>query len=191
MAATHPISVRSERTTYSRVSIAFHWTIAALIAGSMTSGILHGYVDDATAARIMLIHKPAGITILALSFARVVWRLSERSPPPADVSYRWDRLLARFTHTMLYVLMLAVPLAGWAAASGHGALSYFGLFDVPSLPLTEAEASRAGDVHSFLALLMLGLMLLHIAGALKHHLVDKDDVLTRMAPMLKRRRANG
>lgn len=186
MATVH--ADRTSHSGYSRVAIALHWTIAALIIGNAVGGILADRVDDATAGAIMSVHKPTGLTILALSLFRLGWRLSHGFPRLPDSTPWWDAVFARATHITFYFLMIAVPLAGWMMVSGGSRpLEYFGLFDVPKLPVSKATAGLAHDAHTILAFTTIGLVVLHAAGALKHHLIDRDDVLHRMLPIVRRR----
>jgi cytochrome b561 len=180
-------SAATSRSTYSRVSITLHWLIAFMIMGSMTSGILHKYVDEATAADLMKTHMPAGFTILLLSVLRVGWRVANGFPNLPMQTQRLDVRIARATHVALYLLMIGIPLAGWLAASGRGGFSYFGLFEIAPLPVSESVARVFADAHAALAMAMFALIALHIAGALKHHFIDRDDVLVRMLPLLRPR----
>jgi cytochrome b561 len=172
---------------YSRVAIALHWTIAVMILGNLAGGILADQVDKATAGAIMSVHKPLGITVLALSLVRLGWRLSHGFPRYPDSVPVWDAGLSRATHVAFYLLMIAVPLAGWMMVSaGPRPLEWFGLFPIPKLPVSEATADAAHGAHVRLAYLTLILLALHVAGALKHHFVDRDDVLARMLPLVRR-----
>ena len=95
-------------------------------------------------------------------------------------------MFARATHLAFYVMMIAVPLAGWAMVSaGPRPLEWFGLFDWPKLPVDRATGEIAHDAHVILALSTVGLVLLHVAGALKHHFLDRDFVLARMLPLVR------
>lgn len=169
-------------TTYSRGAIAFHWTIAVLVIANLLIGF--GLLSG------MPTHKAIGITVLVLTVARVGWRIAHRPPPlPADVP-AWQARVAQLTHWLLYALMLAMPLTGWLMVSNGETLrplTWFGLFDIPYLTISR----RAGDIghegHELLAIPFAALVLLHIAAAMKHHLIDRDSVLVRMAPMLGRR----
>lgn len=178
-------------STYSSVSIALHWLITFMIVGSMTSGTLLNYVDKATAAEIMMTHKPAGFTILMLSVIRLLWRLAHRAPPLPPSTPAWNVSVAHASHIALYALMVGVPLAGWVAASSRGGFSYFGLFDVPALPLPEGILQVGGATHAALVIGMLGLIAIHVAGALKHHFINRDSVLVRMLPKFGRSSATG
>lgn len=131
-------------------------------------------------------HKWAGVTILTLSFVRLVWRLTHRPPAlPAAVEQAmpaWQRFAHHATHLGLYVLFFAVPLAGWAYSSAAGfPIVPFGLFQLPDfVPVSEGLADLLKPVHKYAAYGLAGFVVLHVAGALKHHFVDRDALLSRM-----------
>lgn len=182
------LSQRTSHSGYSRVAIALHWTIAVLIIGNALGGLLHESFGEQAGAAIIAVHKSIGLTVLALSLFRLFWRWSHGFPRFPDSTPTWDAVTARATHVAFYVLMIAVPLAGWMMVSGGTRpLEWFGLFDVPKLPVSRATAGVAHDAHTVLAFTTIGLVVLHVAGALKHHLVDRDDVLQRMLPLVRRR----
>lgn len=186
--ATAALPQRTSHSGYSRVAIAFHWTIALLIIGNAVGAIVSEGLDGPTRGAIMSIHKPTGITILFLSLARLGWRLGHGFPRFPDSTPAWDAAFARATHVAFYFLMIAVPLAGWIMVSpGDRPLTWFGLFDIPKLPVSKATGEAAHTAHVTLAFLTIVLVVLHVAGALKHHLVDKDDVLQRMLPLVRRK----
>jgi cytochrome b561 len=177
----------TDTARYSSVAIAFHWTIAALVIANLVIGIGH---DGIPALRkLMGAHKAIGITVLALTAARVAWRLAHRPPPLPAGTPAWERGAAHASHWTLYLLMIAMPLTGWAMVSGPEAtrpLSWFGLFNVPLLPIGSGAADAGHSAHGVLGWVMLALVVLHIAAALRHHLVLRDHVLARMAPALRR-----
>ena len=172
---------RAER--YSRVAIAFHWTIAALVIFNIAVGLGHDPIPALRA--LMPAHKAIGLTVLALTALRVTWRLAHRPPPlPADTP-GWERGAAHATHWTLYLLLVALPLSGWVMVSGpqgRRPLSWFGAFDLPYLPVTSLAAEGAAKAHGLLGWVMLALVLLHVAAALRHHLLLRDRVLARMLP---------
>lgn len=184
----------SARSRYSTVAIALHWTIALLIIVNIIGGLLHDVFLDspdaqmkATGYVIMGLHKAAGIAVLALTVARIVWRLV--NPPPALPAHMTpvERILAKATHFAFYALMILLPLSGWAMASASPKrfpISFFGLFDVPFLPVAQAKATAVmlHDRHEQLAYVAIALIAVHVAAALKHHYMDRDNVLVRMLP---------
>lgn len=180
--------IENGRSGYSRVAIALHWTIALLILGNVAGALIADSADRATAGAIMAMHKSIGITVLVLSLVRLGWRLAHGFPPLPAHTPRWDAVAARANHIAFYVLMIAVPLAGWIMVSGGDRpLTWFGLFDIPKLPVSPGTAKAANGAHELLAFTTVGLVVLHVAGALKHHLVDRDEVLSRMLPLVRRR----
>lgn len=169
---------------YSRGAITFHWTIALLVIVNLVIGIGHDYIPALKAW--MAAHKAIGITVLVLTFGRVAWRFAHRPPPlPADVR-PWERGVAHATHWTLYLLLLAMPLSGWAMVSGpeRRPLTWFGAFDIPYLPVSKAGSEIGGNAHGLLGWLMLALVVLHVAAALRHHFLLRDTTLWRMAPVL-------
>lgn len=174
-------------TRYSTGAMAFHWIIALLIVMNFAAAFVAENLPKPQAMQVMGNHKAIGITVLLLTVARILWRLTHR-PPAFLTSLRpWEAALARFTHAAFYVLMIGVPLAGWlmhSAYSGGAPVPMFGLFSYPGLPLAadKAGAGVAGEVHEVLAFAMLGLAGLHVIGALKHQFFDRDRSLARMLP---------
>ena len=170
---------------YSAVAMWFHWTIAALVIANLVIGLFH----DALPGGAMPAHKAIGLTVLALTAARVAWRLGHRPPPlPADTP-GWERGAAHATHWLLYLLMVAMPVTGWMMVSGSAIrrpLTWFGLFDLPYLPIGPQAGGIGHDGHAILGWVMLALVVLHVAAALRHRLILRDQVLARMAPALNR-----
>ncbi|NIJ07316.1 cytochrome b561 [Sphingomonas vulcanisoli] len=171
---------------YSHVAILLHWAIAALVLTTIPLGVYGANFGGDLARTAKDIHKPIGILILALTLVRVGWRLSHKPPALPDGMTPAMRRVARGTHIAFYVLLLVLPLSGWWMSSAvpvRHPIS-FGLFDVPFLPVPRgfASAGPAHLVHVALGFLMIGLAALHIAAALKHQFVDRDQVLNRMLP---------
>ena len=170
---------------YSRVAMWFHWTIAVLVIVNLVIGLLHDAIGG------MGLHKPIGLTILALTAGRIAWRLLHRPPPLPAHTPAWERAAAHATHWVLYLLMIAMPVTGWVMVSGaevRRPLTLFGLFDIPYLPVGRDAASLGHDAHALLGWLMLALVVLHVAAALRHWLVLRDGVFGRMAPALEKGR---
>lgn len=171
---------------YSSGAILFHWTIALLVIVNLAIGLLHESLLDGVKGAIPL-HKSIGLTVIGLTLGRIAWRLAHRAPPHPPTMKRWERLAANGAHIGLYVLMLALPMSGWALASGgpkRYPLNWFGLFDVPYLPVSKAAGDAAHNAHGLLGWVMLALIVLHVAAALRHHFILKDGILARMVPGL-------
>jgi cytochrome b561 len=194
-------TVVATRSAYSRAAIVLHWVIAAMILGNIVGGLVMGQLLESPDPEMRQIgfvgvqlHKSFGLTVLVLSVVRLVMRLIEGFPPlPAHMT-GFERFLARFTHWGFYALMILMPLSGWVMVSasplGFPTL-WFGLFEWPHLPVEQSRvtAERVHNAHELLAFTAIGLILLHVAGALKHHFLDRDDVLARMLPFVRRRTA--
>jgi cytochrome b561 len=174
---------------YNRVAIWFHWSIALLVLANLALGLLHENLLDGI-PWVMPVHKSIGLTVLALTLGRIVWRLTHRPPPYSASIASWERTVSGVTHFLFYALMLALPLSGWAMVSGSARrrpLDFFGLFDVPFLPVGPSIGSAAGNAHGLLGWVMLALIVLHVAAALRHHFLLRDTVLARMVPALRPR----
>ncbi len=186
---------------YSTVAIFLHWLIALLIIANLVGGLTHEIwtesadaADKAFGLQIMLWHKAVGVLVLALSLVRLGWRLANPAPALPAHMKGWERGLSIGTHHLFYVLMIAVPLTGWVMVSVYPTdvpfpFPFFGLFELPYLPLGHSKplAEAFGEAHELLAFGTIGLLVLHVAAALKHHLIDRDDVLARMAPWIRAR----
>ncbi len=175
---------------YTAVAIGLHWLLAVLIATAFCMGLVMTELP-LSPARIRLYnwHKWIGITVLGLSAVRWGWRL--RHPPPAlparivATMPRWQRGCWRATHAGLYLLFFAVPLAGWVYSSALGfPVVWFGVVPLPDLvapnKLLADELLRS--LHVALAFTLAAAVLVHVAGALKHHWIDRDGLLARMWP---------
>lgn len=174
---------------YSRGAIAFHWIIALLIAGNFAGAWLAEDLPKAEQMEMMGYHKAFGLLVLALTIARIAWRLTHQPPPLVETLKAWEAALAKVLHALMYFLMLAIPLAGWglhSAFSKGQAVSAFGLA-VPALPVgsDKPTVGMFHELHEVFATLMLVLFAVHVAAALKHHLVDKDGTMRRMVPWMR------
>ncbi|MDQ0455439.1 cytochrome b/b6 domain-containing protein [Rhizobium paknamense] len=190
---------------YSRVAILLHWAIALLILSMIPMGwwmvrAINSPDSQQTAYQAFQLHKSIGFAILALTVLRIVWRLTHRPPPlPANMK-GWEVFLAHATHMTFYAFMLAMPLTGWLYVSSGWAIatdkplevatSWFGLFTIPHLPGLEANRSvafGAMGAHAWMAYGGAVLIALHVAAALKHHVIERDGVLAQMLPFFKQR----
>ena len=187
---TNAPAVTASASRYSRGAIVLHWLIALLIIGNVAGAWLSEDLPKPDRAAIMALHKAFGITILLLTLVRIAWRLTHTPPPMVETLKAWEAALARVTHWLFYILMLAMPLTGWAfvSAASHGKpVSMFGLINMPALPVgfDKTTAGTFQDLHSTLGFVIVGLFALHVAGALKHQFLDRDGTLRRMVPFLK------
>lgn len=174
---------------YHGVSIAFHWLLALMILGSFSLGL---YMVDLpfSPSRLKLYnwHKWAGVTILALSAGRLLWRLTHRPPALPGSMPPWQRAASHVSHVAMYVFFFAVPLTGWAYSSAAGfPIVWFGVIPLPDfVPKDRELAEMLKPFHWISAYALATVVVVHIAAALKHHFVDRDDVLKRMLPASKK-----
>lgn len=181
-------------THYSRTAISLHWLVAIAIAATFGLGVyMHELPFSPERLRLYAWHKWAGVTIFLLVLLRLFWRLSHRPPAPVAGMPRWQRRASGGVHGLLYVLMLAVPLSGWLMSSAKGVQTvWFGVLPLPDLLGRDKELGEALEtVHKTLNFSMAGLVLLHAVAALKHHLVDRDEVLARMLPFIGKPKSSG
>ena len=182
---------RSHGLSYSRVAIILHWATAALVLSTIPLGLYGASSDSPGGQAATDVHKTIGILVLALTIVRVGWRLAH-PPMPLQATMNLSlRRIARLTHLLFYVLLLALPVSGWWMSSAVPTRHAFGVgsFAIPFLPVPRgmASAGPAHFVHIQLAFVMIGLVGLHLLAALKHQFVDRDAVLRRMLPSAKGR----
>ncbi|MGN3975336.1 cytochrome b [Tsuneonella sp. SYSU-LHT278] len=175
-----------ERTRYSRVAMLLHWLIAIAVIAQWRIAESAEHAASETAGRaIMANHFSLGVTTLMLVLLRLGWRFVAPNPPLAAHLAQWERWLSRTTHTLFYVLLVVMPLAGWMAMSKYGApVSVWGLFALPPLPVApDPDGAKAiFGAHATAGMVLLGLLALHVLGTLKHTAIDKDGNLFRMLP---------
>jgi len=189
------------RDRYSHVAIALHWTIAILLLSNIGIAWYFNTLHGMARLSPIALHQSIGLTVLVLSVARLVWRLV--NPPPKLPGYvtGWEKLLSTVVHWSFYVVMIGLPLTGWAMRSAsplHHILP-IKLFFIPwpaigPLASTAPDQAKSAEhlfeaAHGLLGKLAYGLIVLHVAGALKHQFISRDDVVARMIPILKRRAA--
>lgn len=167
--------------------ISLHWTAGAIILALIALGwaMVYGGLDAAATFDLYQWHKSFGFVALAVTAARLVARIASSSPPAPD-SQSWERRLATLTQGSLYVLTLGAILSGWLVVSASPLpvpTRFFDLFVIPNIAGPDPSLFAAAELaHRLFSWGMAVLIALHVAGALKHHLVDRDDVLRRMLP---------
>lgn len=179
----------SKSARYTLPAQVLHWLIALLIVGMFPLGL---YMSDLplSVRKIELYswHKWVGITVLLLVVLRILWRVTHRPPPlPATIS-RWQQGAAELMHNLLYVLILFIPLTGWALSSAAGVpVVWWGLWKLPSLlPANQALAHLLELVHATLNYTLAALLVAHVGAVVKHNFIDHDGVLSRMLPWERR-----
>lgn len=174
---------------YTRTAIYLHWLIALALVSTFALGFyMQGLPFTPGKLQLYSWHKWAGVTIFCFVVFRLAWRLTHRAPRLPEGMARWQQIAAEAGHGLLYVLMVAVPLSGWLMSSSLGFQTvWFGVLPLPDLMSPdETWGERLLTVHKTLNYTMAALVAGHAAAALKHHFVDRDGVLARMQPRLRR-----
>lgn len=169
------------RDEYGLISIALHWSMAVLVVGLFVLGKYMVSLDYYHPLYLILPQWHLGLGLLTgvLLMVRLLWRWS--NPLPQVRGEYGERLLAGVVHRLFYLLLLSLVLSGYVTATADGRpLEVLGWFDIPALYRGDDLADRAGALHQTLGWLLAVLFALHLAGALKHHFIDKDDTLRRM-----------
>ncbi|WP_420332244.1 cytochrome b [Roseibium sp.] len=175
-----------EKKSISRVEIGLHWTIAIGIIGLISLGI---FMSNTRSFSLYDIHKSIGLLVFAIVVVRVLVRLQKGWPENISEGPAWEHGVARVVHWILILGTIIMPLSGMldAVMSGQG-LSIFGLDLIADNPgnngrpqaIDESMAEMAEEAHQLTGYVLIGAIVLHVAGALKHHLVDGDNTLIRM-----------
>jgi cytochrome b561 len=170
---------------YTWQAMALHWLLAVLIIGMLWLGFSLEDIPRNTPARgfYVNLHKSFGVLVLMLVLLRMAWRARHKAPPLPAGMPRWQEQAAVWSHRLLYLCMLLQPLSGYlASAFGKFGVKFFGI----PLPQWAWESkpvqSFFGTIHGVVAVTLLVLVALHVAAALKHLLVDRDQVFQRMWP---------
>lgn len=175
---------------YDPIAVTLHWVIALAILTMIPLGFFMEDLPGSIRFDGYVFHKSLGITVLALSIFRLIWRFL--NPPPAlpGGMKPSEKMLAQIMHWLLYFLIIAMPLSGWlmVSASRKYPTVFFWLGEIPFIPLPanidgRKTAGMFGEYHEWLAYGAIFLVILHVAAALKHHFINRDNVLARMLPI--------
>ena len=178
------MSMRNTATKWGSVSKTFHWLVVVLLVIQGILGLTMGDFARDTRMELTTLHKSIGITILMVVVLRLLWNLYSRRPAFAPGVTPLERNLAITVEVLLYVLMFAVPIAGWLMSDyGGRPVSWFGVFNLPQLvaenhDLHEVWEHRHEQLFWVLVLLATG----HAGMAIYHQVVQRDDTLSRMMP---------
>ena len=169
--------------SYTRTAKAFHWIMAILIGGLLVLGL---YMQDLPLSpqklELYSWHKWFGVTVFVLVWFRLAWRRSHRPPDLSESLSPRLRYAAHVGHTLLYMLMILIPLSGWLMSSAKGFQTvWFGLVPIPDLiGKSRALGDLLQQLHKALNIILMLTLTGHILAAMWHHFVLKDDTLRRM-----------
>lgn len=172
-------------THYTRTAKGLHWLMALMLFGLLALGF---YMADLplspTKLKLFSWHKWAGVSVFMLVFVRLAWRITHQPPALPTTMPKHMQLAAHAGHLALYGLMLVIPLSGWLMSSAKGFQTvWFGILPLPDLLAKNKElGTLLQEVHESLNFLLIAVIAVHVLAALKHHFIDKDDILKRMLP---------
>jgi cytochrome b561 len=178
------MAIRSTATAWGAVTRLFHWGMLLLLVGGIGVGFyMTGLPLGPTKLKIYAVHKSVGLTLLGLAVLRLLWRFAERRPALPRMPV-WQARIATATHVLLYALMFGIPLSGWLFNSAAGfPLQWFRLVNLPALAAADpALKALARQIHASGVIVLIVIVVLHAAAALKHHFVDHDRTLAAMLP---------
>ncbi len=176
----------TSNSRYHFLSQTLHWLVAGLIVVQFVLAKFAESAADTGSAVLELAllanHKSVGITVLALVIVRLIWRHSTPPPQLPATMRRWQMLASRISHWVLYGLIILLPLSGWLMSSASAySVSWFGFIQLPDFVAPDpGKKAIFQQLHGFMATALFVVAIVHIFAALKHHLIDKDGVLTRM-----------
>ncbi len=177
------MAIRNSASSYGWPAQALHWSVVVLVIAQY---VLANMAEAADSRMDMFVlfarHKSVGLTIFALAVVRLVWRFMNEQPRLPVTMPVWQRTLAQATHWLLYVLVFLLPITGvLGSAASNYPVTWFGAFAIPPLlEPNEALGDLLHEIHKILAGSLAVVAGIHLLGALKHHFVDKDDILRRM-----------
>jgi cytochrome b561 len=178
------MTFRNTNRSWGSLTKALHWIIVILIINQWVIAERAEELKGLEKLQALSWHKSFGMTILMLAIIRLVWRWMNPVPDLRAETKPWERVLAKVSHVLLYALIFALPLTGWMMSSARNfPVSWFKQFQFPDLVAPSDQTfHQMNDLHHLLFGVLVVVALLHIAGALKHHFIDRNDVLKRMLP---------
>jgi cytochrome b561 len=180
---------------YTSVAVVLHWLLALGILSLLMIGLAMTQLSVTPLMQFSLyqLHKSVGITVLLLVVLRLIWRLLYRPPPMPDAMSRFEQRAAESTHLLFYILMLGLPLSGWALVSAsifNIPTVLYGIIPWPNMPILSNLSNKAPveitlkTVHIYGAWFLLAVVALHLGAVLRHQFILRDDVLRRMSVRL-------
>lgn len=169
--------------SYGSVSKFFHWAIFILILGMIIYGFVLGDFPKAWKALGYNIHKLIGLTVLILMVLRMIWAFMNPKPKLPSKTPLWQIAAERLMHFSFYLVLLAMPIVGWImAVAANKPPKLFGYSLTLPIAPNEVLAKQMGLTHEILAYVIIAMVVLHVGAALKHHYINKDNILKRMMP---------
>lgn len=183
------MSLRNTSEEYGRIAKYFHWLSAILLVTLLLVGWLMDKTDPSIKGTVYNIHKLFGLLFLTLTIPRLVWAVSNIKPKLPSAMRLWEKVAERIVHGGLYLSLLLMPLLGWGMSTAAGrAPTLFGTsIPLPGIIHNSVTAQLFASYHATFAWVIVLLVSLHVGAALKHHFIDKDNVLLTMMPKKKKK----
>lgn len=179
------MTYKNTTNSYGSITKFFHWTVALAVISLLAVGfIMTNLPKDDFRYMIFDYHKLFGLTVLLLMIARLAWMSINTKPALPEEISRWERFAATGTHHSLYSLLVLMPLSGWVMSTAAGYYPKLAgwTLALPGIAKSKSTASTAGDIHEIIAWMLVVLVSVHVLAALKHHFIDKTNILVRMLP---------
>ena len=172
------MDIKGNSVRYGAVAIALHWISAFVALAMLGTGFAASFAAEPQKVVLLRIHVPLGITVLVLTFGRIVWRFIDTRPKDPAGQPRWQALAAHSVHTLLYLALLVMGTSGIGliVLSGAAAVLFLGA----SGPLPDFAAFTPMAAHAAAALALLAFVALHVGAALYHQFVRRDRLFSRM-----------
>ena len=178
------IALHNTAKAYGWIAIVLHWLSAAVILALLGIGLYMVELDyyDAWYNRLPWLHKSIGILFAFVLLFQLVWRSASPAPEPLAGTSRLEQRLAQIVHWLLLMLTALIVLGGYLISPADGAaISVFDWFSIPAtVSAIPNQADNSGLVHRYLSYALIALVVLHVAAALKHHFVDRNNTLRRI-----------
>lgn len=174
--------ITNTKKRYGAMAIYLHWIMAILLIGLVVIGLYMTRIPlSAQKVKLYGWHKEWGILVLMLVMWRIVWRIGNIAPSLSSLP-SWERVAARTVHWAFYIFMFALPISGWLITSAAGLpVSFFGWFVLPNLVMPNHDNLILFEtIHTWLSYGLIATFFAHVGAALKHHYINKDDILRRM-----------
>jgi cytochrome b561 len=176
--------LKNTTTSYGSMSKGLHWIMAVLIIGLLIVGIVMNRMDPSPDKwELYGLHKAFGVIAFTLILIRIAWKSVNPDPELPLTTPKWQQYASKINILSLYALMVLMPFSGMGMSllGGHP-INFFGLFTIEALSEKNPIGGIAHEAHWILGYIMIGLLILHVAAALQHHFIHKDNVLRRMLP---------
>ncbi len=188
-----PHTARLPVEVYSPTARRFHWLVVAFLAAQFPIGMAMVYrgvtlnIWDGLTNALYSSHKLLGMILLLLVVLRLGYRIVHGAPDEEPTLEPWHKIVSALNHWSLYVLLIAVPVLGWLGVSYYPALDVFSVLRLPALvAANQKTAEVVFQYHALAAFVLLGFAAIHVAAALYHYMLRKDNVVARMIPKLMR-----